>query len=196
MNEGDPGLVLSRECLVLCDAAGQITWADERAQRLLRAQAGRRVADLVMPESRAAVAQLIATAGREPASEVLAVCGIAGAPRYVLLRGAPHAGGVLLAAAVLSRGCHDRLADLRRSIKALGPELTRTVQGALDALGPIQRDDALPPPVRAEIREAAAWLAAAARHQRQLQRVLDSGDLGLSLSPAPHPEDTPHSGEP
>ena len=83
----------SRELAFTCDASGVVTWADERAQRLLSMQAGTRFDLHAAPGTEGKIAQLLSAASAKEERWELAVI-VGGKPATAVFSAAPHQGGL------------------------------------------------------------------------------------------------------
>lgn len=125
---------LSREVALTCDFAGVITWADERAARLLGAHAGVSLRALAAPDTEEKVARLFEAALVRSVDTWELVLLVQGAPATLAFRSATLPDGLLLVgslvpqdyAAVLAQvgATMSELADLYRETERQQRELT------------------------------------------------------------------------
>jgi signal transduction histidine kinase/CheY-like chemotaxis protein len=126
---------LGRELVLLCDAAGVVTWMDERAARVLGAHAaGAPLGSLAAPGGEEKIARFLQLAGHgSPGADwELMLRDAAGAPIALATRAAPLDGGTLLVGSLVS---HDYDALMTRMSGAMGE------MGALHRQTERQRDE-------------------------------------------------------
>ena len=87
---------LSREVALVCDASGTLTWADERAGRLLEATPGQALRSLAAQGTEDKVDRLITLARDERVEGWEVILCVGGMPRTFAFRGAPYEGGAAL----------------------------------------------------------------------------------------------------
>jgi PAS domain S-box-containing protein len=109
-------LRLSREVALRCDEAGSITWADERAERLLGARPGLSFPDLLAPGSEEKGARLVgaARAGLTEGWELAVV--VDDAPAVFTFAGAPDGGQVVLVGSLVSERYRAALEQLHGAL--------------------------------------------------------------------------------
>lgn len=87
---------LSEELALFCDASGDVTWADGRAEARLGKVAGARLRGLAVAGSERKAEELVAKATNEPVGQIELSLMAHGKPQTFTFRGAPHEGGALL----------------------------------------------------------------------------------------------------
>jgi PAS domain S-box-containing protein len=104
LSHRSPELVLrlSREVALRCDAAGTITWADERAEQVLAAQPGRPFQSLLAPGSEDKAARLLAAARAGHTEDWELIVVLQDAPTLFTFAGAPDGAEVLLVGSLVS----------------------------------------------------------------------------------------------
>jgi hypothetical protein len=88
-----PWHFLSREVALVCDASGIVTWADERAVRLLEATPGRPLRAIAAQATEDKVDKLITLAHEERVEGWELILCVAGQPKTFAFRGTPFEGG-------------------------------------------------------------------------------------------------------
>ncbi len=123
-------LRLSRELALRCDAAGTITWADERAEQLLEAQPGRPFQSLVAPGSEEKAARLLdaARTGRTEDWELVLIRH--DAPTLFTFAGAPDGTEVLLIGSLVSERYRTALEQLTGVLSEVGTLHRRAEEAA------------------------------------------------------------------
>jgi PAS domain S-box-containing protein len=111
---------LSREIALRCDAAGTLTWADERAEQQLDAQSGRPFASLLAPGSEEKAARLLdaARAGQTEDWELIVVRH--NVPAVFTFAGAPDGNDVLLVGSLVSERYRTTLEQLNVVLGEMG----------------------------------------------------------------------------
>lgn len=110
---------LSREFAFVCTREGVISWADERARRLLGLTAGENFFDRALPSDREKAVRAVARVGTpgEPPPELTIDCTVA--PVTVEVRGAPCDSGILVVGSVLAEGRESLVTSLSEALSEL-----------------------------------------------------------------------------
>jgi phycocyanobilin:ferredoxin oxidoreductase len=119
---------LGWEIALSCDAAGRVTWVDERTGVLLDARPGRRFVELVLPEQAEKASRFLreARAGAADGWELSVL--LCGRPATLLFCGVPRAGGALLVGSLLPELHHvagARVAGIASELATLHREAER-----------------------------------------------------------------------
>ncbi|HYO57819.1 ATP-binding protein [Archangium sp.] len=110
---------LSREVSLVCDASGTLTWADNRAVRLLEAVPGQPLRGLAAQGTEDKVDGLIALARDERVERWEVILRVGGMPRTFAFRGAPYEGGVALVGNLVTEDCAASLSQVGETMSAL-----------------------------------------------------------------------------
>ena len=110
---------LSREVALACDASGSITWADERASRLLEVAPGSTLRKLAVLGTEDKVDKLLALARDERVEGWEVILNVGGMPRTFAFRGAPHEGGSALVGSLVPEDYASSLSQVSETMSEL-----------------------------------------------------------------------------
>jgi signal transduction histidine kinase/CheY-like chemotaxis protein len=111
--------VLSREVALMCDVSGIVTWADERAVRLLEAVPGRPLRELAARATEDKVDRLITLARDERVEGWELILCVAGQPKTFAFRGAPLEGGTALVGSLVPEDYASSLSQMSETMSEL-----------------------------------------------------------------------------
>jgi signal transduction histidine kinase/CheY-like chemotaxis protein len=111
---------LSREVTLACDPAGTLTWADERAVRMLEAVPGRSLRELAAQGTEEKVERLFTLLRDEPVEGWELVLCVAGKPRTFAFRGRMHEGQVALVGSLVPEDYAASLSQVSETLSELG----------------------------------------------------------------------------
>jgi signal transduction histidine kinase/CheY-like chemotaxis protein len=114
-----PWHLLSREVALVCDASGIVTWADERAVRLLEATPGRPLRAIAAQATEDKVDKLITLAHEERVEGWELILCVAGQPKTFAFRGTPFNGGTALVGSLVPEDYASALTQVSESMSEL-----------------------------------------------------------------------------
>ena len=110
---------MSREIALACDADGVITDADERARKLIQAEPGIPLTDLVLKGTEPKIKSLIATALQHSVTGWEVAMLVEGNPRTVAFSATPHGGNVILVGSLVQDDYAGALSQLNATMSEL-----------------------------------------------------------------------------
>lgn len=110
---------LSREVALVCDASGTLTWADDRAGRMLEAQPGQALRHLAAQGTEDKVDRLVTLARDERVERWEVILCVGGMPRTFAFRGAPHEGGAALVGSLVPEDYAESLSQVSETMSEL-----------------------------------------------------------------------------
>jgi signal transduction histidine kinase/CheY-like chemotaxis protein len=114
-----PWHFLSREVSLVCDAQGTITWADERAVRLLEVSPGQALRVLAAKATEDKVDRLVTLARDERVEGWEVILNVGGMPRTFAFRGAPFDGGTALVGSLVPEDYAASLSQVSETMSEL-----------------------------------------------------------------------------
>ena len=114
-----PWHFLSREVSLVCDAQGTITWADERAVRLLEVSPGQALRVLAAKATEEKVDRLVTLARDERVEGWEVILCLGGMPRTFAFRGAPFEGGAALVGSLVPEDYAASLSQVTETMSEL-----------------------------------------------------------------------------
>ena len=114
-----PWHFLSREVALVCDAQGTITWADERAVRLLEVSPGQSLRTLAAKATEDKVDRLVTLARDERVEGWEVILYLGGMPRTFAFRGAPFEGGAALVGSLVPEDYAASLSQVTETMSEL-----------------------------------------------------------------------------
>ena len=115
----DAVAALSREVALAVARTGEITWADERAARLLGMRPGTPLTALAYDGGAEKVARLVDAASQADVERWEVLFAVAGQPVAVAFRGRPHDGGAALVGSLVAQDYGALLAQMSESMSEL-----------------------------------------------------------------------------
>jgi signal transduction histidine kinase/CheY-like chemotaxis protein len=111
---------LSREVALVCDFSGTITWADERAQRVLRAEVGQPLRSLAAQGTEEKVDRLLVQARDEPmAGWELILCRQGANPTTFAFSARPHQGQLIMVGSLVPEDYGAALSQVSSTLSEL-----------------------------------------------------------------------------
>ncbi|AKI99266.1 signal transduction histidine kinase [Archangium gephyra] len=110
---------LSREVALVCDAAGTLTWVDDRAVRLLETGPGQALRSLAAQGTEDKVDRLVTLSRDERVERWEVILCVGGQPRTFAFRGAPHEGGSALVGSLVTEDYAASLSQVSETLSEL-----------------------------------------------------------------------------
>lgn len=108
---------LSRELALVCDAAGRVIWADDRAQRILGASAGHVLSELCVPGTGKKALELARQASKGEVADWELAAMVHGEATPLTFHGKPFGDGLaLLVAQLLPRHLHSAIQNMESAM--------------------------------------------------------------------------------